>query len=62
MSQPRFAALRADMGRESANVRRLVAEAQEWADKLSGYPDTVRVAREAASSTTFTAAWKGFFA
>jgi len=43
MSQPRFAVLRADVRRELDNVRRLVAEAQEWSEKLTGYPDVVRV-------------------
>ena len=43
MLQPRFAVLRADMGRELDNVRRLVAEAEEWSEKLADYPDVVRV-------------------
>jgi len=34
MPQRRFAVLRADIGRELVNVRRLVAEAEEWQTQL----------------------------
>jgi hypothetical protein len=43
MSQRRFAILRADIGREMDNLRRLVAEAREWQPGLAGWPETVRV-------------------
>lgn len=43
MSQPRFAALRADIARELHNVQRLVAEAEAWRPRLADWPDTVRV-------------------
>jgi len=42
MSQHRFAVLRADIGREMDNLRRLVAEAEEWRPLLSDWPHTVR--------------------
>jgi hypothetical protein len=35
--------LRADISRELDNVRRLVAEADEWTPRLAEWPDTVRV-------------------
>jgi hypothetical protein len=35
--------LRADISRELENVRRLVAEAEEWQPRLAEWPDTVRV-------------------
>jgi hypothetical protein len=41
--QPRFAVLRAEIRRELDNVRRLVAEAEEWESKLESWPDMVRV-------------------
>ncbi len=43
MPHRRFAVLRADISRELDNVRRLVAEADEWAPRLAEWPDTVRV-------------------
>lgn len=43
MTQPRFAVLRADIGRELANVQRLVAQAEEWQLQLASWPDVVRV-------------------
>ena len=43
MSLPRVAVLRADISRELDNVRRLVAEAEEWRGRLADWPDTVRV-------------------
>ncbi len=43
MPQPRFAVLRADIGRELDSVRRLVAEAEEWQSQLADWPDVVRV-------------------
>lgn len=42
MPQRRFAALRADLDLEVDNLRRLVAEADEWRPRLSDWPDTVR--------------------
>jgi len=42
MPQPKFAALRADLDLEVDNLRRLVAEADEWRPRLSDWPDTVR--------------------
>lgn len=41
--QRRFAVLRAEIRRELDNVRRLVAEAEEWQSKLEPWPDMVRV-------------------
>jgi hypothetical protein len=41
--QHRFAVLRADIGRELDNVRRLAAEAEEWQSSLESWPDIVRV-------------------
>lgn len=43
MPHRRFAVLRADISRELDNVRRLVAEADEWTPRLAEWPDTVRV-------------------
>lgn len=43
MLQRRFAVLRADIGREMDNLRRLVAEAEKWQPLLPDWPDTVRV-------------------
>ncbi|MFC2037435.1 hypothetical protein ACFLYD_05630 [Chloroflexota bacterium] len=43
MPYRRFAVLRADISRELDNVRRLVAEAEEWGLRLAEWPDTVRV-------------------
>ena len=43
MPHHRFAVLRADISRELDNVRRLVAEADEWTPRLAEWPDTVRV-------------------
>jgi hypothetical protein len=43
MPQRRFTVLRADIGRELENVRRLVAEAEEWKPQLPEWPDAVRV-------------------
>jgi len=43
MPRHRFAALRADIGRELDSVRRLVAEAEEWRAQLADWPDVVRV-------------------
>ncbi|HID64391.1 MAG TPA: hypothetical protein EYP49_16865 [Anaerolineae bacterium] len=42
MPERRFAILRADLGREIDNLRRLVAEAEEWSPRLSEWPRTVR--------------------
>lgn len=42
MSQRRFAVLRADISREMDDLRRLVAEAEEWRPLLSDWPHTVR--------------------
>jgi len=43
MPQPRFAVLRADIGRELDSVRRLVAEAEQWESQLDDWPEVVRV-------------------
>ncbi len=42
MVQRRFAVLRADISREMDNLRRLVAEAEEWSPRLSDWPLIVR--------------------
>lgn len=41
--QHRFAVLRAEIRRDLDNVRRLVAEAEEWQSRLESWPDIVRV-------------------
>ena len=43
MPQRRFAVVRADIGREMDNLRRLVAEAEEWRPRIAEWPETVRV-------------------
>ena len=42
MAQTKLAVLRADIGREMEDLRRLVAEAEEWQPLLSDWPHTVR--------------------
>jgi hypothetical protein len=42
MAQTKLAVLRADIGREMDDLRRLVAEAEEWQPLLSDWPHTVR--------------------
>jgi hypothetical protein len=39
--QHRFAVLRAEIGRNLDNVRRLVAEAEEWQSRLESWPGIV---------------------
>jgi hypothetical protein len=39
MPQRRFAALRADISRELDNARRLVAEAEEWQQRLGVFDE-----------------------
>jgi hypothetical protein len=46
MPQRRFAILRADIGRELDNLKRLVAEAEEWQPRLAEWPEAVRVRTE----------------
>jgi hypothetical protein len=41
MAQIKLAVLRADIGREMEDLRRLVAEAEEWRPLLSDWPHTV---------------------
>lgn len=43
MPQRKFAVLRADIGRELDNLKRLVVEAEEWSSRLPDWPNTVRV-------------------
>ena len=43
MSQPRYAALRADIARELDNVQKLVSEAREWMHQPPDWPEMVRV-------------------
>jgi hypothetical protein len=42
MAQTKLAVLRADIGREMDDLRRLVAEAEEWQPLLSDWPHTVK--------------------